>query len=76
MTAFPSTKARKVVPIGLSAQQREIVDLAFLYWRDRLGFRDGTPEQDFLQAHRDITRRVACLGEENVEFFPAATEPW
>jgi len=57
MPTLPAIKAAKVIPIGLSAQQRAIADLAFAYWLARLGSRDGTPRQDFLRAQRDITRR-------------------
>ena len=50
-------KINKVVPIhpGISATQegREIADLAYQYWLARC-FRDGSPEEDWLAAVREV----------------------
>lgn len=51
MKIIPISCAGKVRP---SAVSEEIADLAFRYWLARC-FRNGSPEQDFLQAVLAIT---------------------
>jgi len=36
------------------AQHHEIVELAFLYWLERFGIHEGSPEEDLFRAHRAV----------------------
>ena len=58
----------KVIPIpsrtSMTKQEQEIVDLAFENWLERLGVLDGSPEDDFYRAEREVmgtNRRKAVL---------------
>lgn len=48
----------KVVPIrsarSMKAQKQEVVELAFHNWLARLGVLEGSPEDDFYRAHREV----------------------
>lgn len=54
-------QSAKVIPIRrgnfLTTQQEEIVELAFEYWRERIGFLDGSPAQDLVRAIAEVARR-------------------
>ena len=41
------------------AQHHEIVELAFVYWLERFGIHEGSPEEDLFRAHRDVMERRA-----------------
>jgi len=51
----------KVIPfvrgMFVTKRQREIVDLAFEYWLARFGVEEGSPEDDFYRAQREVTAR-------------------
>jgi hypothetical protein len=54
-----------VIPIrqevSASAADREVVDLAYNLWLAR-GFRGGSPEEDLLDAAREIEERESTFG--------------
>jgi hypothetical protein len=58
-----ATQTAKVNPIRsqtfLAAHQEEIVDLAFDYWRDRIGLREGSHWQGLLMAVGEVCKRHA-----------------
>ena len=41
------------------APRHEIAELAFLYWLERLGIQEGSPEEDLFRAYRDVVERRA-----------------
>jgi hypothetical protein len=45
---------QKVIPIRNSIVDK-VVELAFAYWRERFGLRDGSPQEDLLRAHRELS---------------------
>jgi hypothetical protein len=50
----------KVIPIrsGRSkTEKQEVVELAFQNWLERLGLVDGSPEDDFRRAQREVMAR-------------------
>jgi len=52
----------KVIPIrdAFRTQQTKIVERAFTYWRERLGLREGSPEEDLLRAREELLRKLAA----------------
>ena len=53
-----SDQTGKVIPFRLrSSQTQETADLAFAYWRERFGIRDGSPEEDLIRAQHEMRRR-------------------
>ena len=50
--------SRKVIRIRrdlfLTQQQREVVQLAFDYWRASFGLLEGSPEDHFYRARREV----------------------
>jgi hypothetical protein len=51
----------RVIPIRsyppISDQQREIAGLAYEYWLARFGVLEGSPEDDFYRAQREVMAR-------------------
>ena len=51
----------KAIPIrsarSMQAQQQEIVELAFEHWLARFGLLEGSPEDDFYRAQREVMAR-------------------
>lgn len=53
-----SDQTGKVIPFrSRSSETEETADLAFAYWRERFGIRDGSPEEDLIRAQHEIRRR-------------------
>ena len=53
-----SDQTGKVIPFRSRASKtQETADLAFAYWRERLGIGEGSPEEDLLRAEREMRRR-------------------
>lgn len=53
----------KLIPfpteIFWATRQEEIAELAFEYWRERIGLFDGSPWVDLLKAAEEVRRRYA-----------------
>ena len=45
--------------ISSPAPRHEIADLAFLYWLERFGIQEGSPEEDLFRAYRDVVEKTA-----------------
>lgn len=53
----------KVIPFRSRASKaQETADLAFAYWRERLGIEEGSPEEDLIRAQREMRRRSIGRG--------------
>ena len=53
-----SNQSGKVIPFGpRSSMADDVVQLAFAYWHERFGLRDGSPEEDLIRAQRELCRR-------------------
>ena len=45
----------------MTEEQREIVELAFENWLARFCVLEGSPEDDYYRAHREVTSRQSGL---------------
>ena len=73
-------KAMKVIRIRreffLTPQQREIVELAFAYWLSRFGVVEGSPEDDFYRAQREVMARSSKFQHSTPGLFLVRTPGW
>jgi hypothetical protein len=46
----------KVIPFpSRNSVTQQIAELAFAYWQERFGIRDGSRREDLLRAHREVS---------------------
>lgn len=60
----------------MTERQREIVELAFGYWLARFGVLEGSPENDFYRAQREVTAGSAKSRNSTPGLFLVRTPGW
>ena len=68
----------KVIPFpSQNPVTREIEELAFAYWEERFGIRDGSPREDLIRAQIEVCREMRREGLFLVpqQWKPDSTEP-